>query len=140
MATRVACVHAQHRLRCVMREFIRITKAMGDEARVRALMSLVDGELCVCQIITLLGLSPSTVSRHMSLLEQAGLVERRKEGRWHFYRLAGRDGSSQVRAALRFARGTLVDHPTVVADRRALERIRTSDPSLSARCYVRAST
>jgi DNA-binding transcriptional ArsR family regulator len=52
-------------------------------------MILTAGELCVCQIIEMLGLAPSTVSKHMSILRQAGLVETRKEGRWIYYRLAG---------------------------------------------------
>ena len=47
-----------------------------------------DRELCLCQLIDLLGLAPSTVSKHMTVLQQAGLVQRLKQGRWHFYRLA----------------------------------------------------
>ena len=70
-----------------MREFLNITKALSDESRVRVLMFLRDGELCVCQIIEMLGLAPSTVSKHMAILVQAGLVECRKNGKWHYYRL-----------------------------------------------------
>ena len=70
-----------------MKEFLALTKALSDENRVRSLMALKNGELCVCQIIELLGLAPSTVSRHMTILHQAGLVESRKEGRWIYYRL-----------------------------------------------------
>lgn len=69
-----------------MLEILTITKALSDENRVRALMMLAGGELCVCQIIEMLGLAPSTVSKHMSILRQAGLVETRKEGRWIYYR------------------------------------------------------
>ena len=71
-----------------MKEFLAITKALSDENRLRALMALTDGELCVCQIIELLGLAPSTVSKHMAVLHHAGLVETRKDGRWIYYRLA----------------------------------------------------
>ena len=71
-----------------MREVLAITKALSDETRLRILMSLRNGELCVCQVIGLLELAPSTVSKHMSILHQAGLVEARKEGRWMYYRLA----------------------------------------------------
>lgn len=63
-------------------------KALGDESRLRTFNVLRDGELCVCQIVELLGLAPSTVSKHMSILKQAGLVASRKEGRWIYYRLA----------------------------------------------------
>jgi len=71
-----------------MREFMDVTKALADGNRVRALMSLKDRELCVCQIIELLGLAPSTVSKHMAILRQARLVDGRKEGRWIHYRRA----------------------------------------------------
>lgn len=85
-----------------MRNYLAITKALSDETRVRALMCLVGGELCVCQLIDVLGLSPSTVSKHMSILQQAGLVERRKDGRWHYYDLAGEDAPPVVRQALQW--------------------------------------
>ena len=68
-----------------MREIMTIVKALADENRVRALMALRAGELCVCQIIELLQLAPSTVSKHMTVLKQARLVESRKQGRWTYY-------------------------------------------------------
>jgi len=83
-----------------MKEFLVITKALSDENRVRALMGLAGGELCVCQIIELLGLAPSTVSKHMSVLHQAGLVETRKDGRWIYYRLVEETESSCARTVL----------------------------------------
>ena len=68
-----------------MRDFMAIVKALADENRVRALMALRERELCVCEIIELLGLAPSTVSKHLSILYQAGLLESRKDGRWVYY-------------------------------------------------------
>ena len=73
-----------------MKEFMGVAKALADDNRTRALMCLRDGELCVCQIIELLQLAPSTVSKHLDILHRAGLIESRKEGRWIYYRLAGR--------------------------------------------------
>ena len=71
-----------------MRELMAVVKALADENRVRIVLALQPGELCVCQIVELLRLAPSTVSKHMSILEAARLVDRRKQGRWMFYRLA----------------------------------------------------
>lgn len=69
---------------------IGILKSLGDKSRLRALMSLADfGELCVCEITELLELSAATVSRHMSLLQKAGVVKSRKDGRWVHYGLSG---------------------------------------------------
>ena len=65
-----------------MNELLNITRALADESRVRALLALRQGELCVCQLTELFGAAPSTVSKHLSVLYQAGLVESRKEGRW----------------------------------------------------------
>jgi DNA-binding transcriptional ArsR family regulator len=80
-----------------MRSLMAITKALADENRVRVLLLLRRGELCVCQIVELLRLAPSTVSKHMSVLEAARLVDRRKEGRWMFYRLAEDDAPAEAR-------------------------------------------
>ena len=65
-----------------MREFMAVAKALADDNRTRALMCLRAGELCVCRIIALLELAPSTVSKHLDILRRAGLVESHKEGRW----------------------------------------------------------
>ena len=81
--------------------FMTITKALSDENRVRMLLALDGRELCVCQIIELLGLAPSTVSKHMSILANARLVEGRQEGRWRFYRLARNPGQITDHGPLR---------------------------------------
>ena len=66
------------------------TKALSDGSRLRTVAALMErDELCVCQIIEMLGLAPATVSRHMSVLQNARLVESRKDGRWVHYRLSG---------------------------------------------------
>src|ERR1039457_5801277 len=83
----------------IMREFMNITKALADENRVRALLALRKGELCVCQITELFGLAASTVSKHLSILYQAALVESRKEGRWMYYRLPGKEAPGAARRA-----------------------------------------
>lgn len=118
-----------------MQHYLSITKALCDETRVRALMSLSDGELCVCQIIEVLGLSPSTVSKHMSILQQAGLVDRRKDGRWHYYRLAGRDAPPEVRHALRWTLNALDGEKTIAKDAKALCCIRETDREELTTCY-----
>jgi ArsR family transcriptional regulator, arsenate/arsenite/antimonite-responsive transcriptional repressor len=80
-----------------MRDLMAVAKALADETRVRILMALMPQELCVCQIVELLGLAPSTVSKHLSILKQARLVEGRKEERWMFYRLSGDDAPAAAK-------------------------------------------
>jgi len=115
-----------------MTEFLRIAKALSDETRVRALLSLEAGELCVCQVVDLLKLSPSTVSKHMSVLGHAGLVGRRRAGKWIYYRLAG--ATPAARAALRWARRSLADDKAIAADARSVSSIRGKDINEVATC------
>ena len=68
-----------------------VIKALADENRVRALLALRSHELCVFQVTELLGLAPSTVSKHTSILKQARLVDSRKNGHWIYYLLADND-------------------------------------------------
>ena len=53
-----------------MRDFLAVTKALADETRVRLLLALRDHELCLCQLVELVALASSTVSKHMSILRQ----------------------------------------------------------------------
>ena len=111
-----------------MREILSVIKALADVNRLRALCALRGRELCVCQIIELLGLAPSTVSKHMSILHQARLVDSRKEGRWSYYRLAGEGAPKAVRSALAWVTCSLSDAPLVVEDAQALKRILKCEP------------
>lgn len=58
-----------------MRDLMAVLKALADENRVRVLLAVQGRELCVCQIVELLGRAPSTVSKHLSILHQARLVD-----------------------------------------------------------------
>ena len=118
-----------------MRTFLTIAKALGDESRVRALLSVKDGELCLCQIVDVLDLSPATVSKHMNLLYQAGLVDRRKDGKWHFYRMAAADASPSVRRALAWVVAELDNDPSLRDDVRRVREVRRKDLEELSACY-----
>ncbi len=111
-----------------MREFVSLVKALSDESRLRALLALRGRELCVCQIVELLQLAPSTVSKHMSILKQANLVQRRKEGRWMYYSLAGDDAPASVREAITWFSTSLKKDATVREDIKQLKEILRLDP------------
>jgi ArsR family transcriptional regulator len=111
-----------------MREVLDITKALADGNRLRVLMALTGGELCVCQIVELLQLAPSTTSKHMAILRQARLVESRKEGRWMYYRLPDRNASKAVKDAVTWVRRHLAEAPQIVRDEKELQRILRMDP------------
>ena len=111
-----------------MRETLAIAKALADENRLRAICALAGRELCVCQIVALLDLAPSTVSKHMSVLYAARLVEARKQGRWNYYRLPGEDAPPAARAALGGALDALSSSPRILEDAKALRQILKCSP------------
>lgn len=112
-----------------MREFLTITKALSDAQRLRLLLALRRGELCVCQLVALLGLAGSTVSKHLSLLQTAGLVRSRKEERWVYYSLADTRSDPAVREALDWVFKSLTRSPESQADRKRLQHILKQDLS-----------
>ncbi|MCB0324442.1 MAG: winged helix-turn-helix transcriptional regulator [Bdellovibrionales bacterium] len=111
-----------------MRNLLAITKALADESRLRALALLEGRELCLCQVIAVLGLSPSTVSKHMSILQQAGLVESRKEGRWAYFRLADEGASDEAREAVQLVLRGLSREPQGKSDRKVLKSVLKVQP------------
>jgi len=104
-----------------MRDFMAIVKALADENRIRILMALHERELCVCDIIDLLGLAPSTVSKHLSILYQAGLLESRKDGRWVYYRLARNDATPEALSAISWVTECLRHDRIICEDNRRIK-------------------
>jgi DNA-binding transcriptional ArsR family regulator len=112
-----------------MRELMNITKALADEKRVRTLLALREGELCVCQITELFGLAPSTMSKHLSVLYQARLVESRKDGRWIYFRLPNGEAPAVVKLAIQWVSKSVAEQPRIQEDARLLKRILKLNPS-----------
>jgi len=107
-----------------MEYFMKVVKALSERNRVRALMLLRDGELAVCQIIEMLGLAPSTVSKHLSVLSEAGLVRSRKDGRWTYYSLPAGGVEPYVAKAIQWVKHSLHRDDQVVEDAQRLEKVR----------------
>jgi DNA-binding transcriptional ArsR family regulator len=106
-----------------MRELLAVMKALADPSRLRIVAALHGRELCLCQIVELLGLATSTVSRHMSILERARLVDARKEGRWTYFRPAGDEGRPEAREAAALVTKTLAQDSRVRADAQRLRQV-----------------
>jgi ArsR family transcriptional regulator, arsenate/arsenite/antimonite-responsive transcriptional repressor len=110
-----------------MREFMAITKALSDPGRVRILLALRRRELCVCQITELFGFAPSTMSKHLSILHHAGLIQSRKNERWVHYRLPDRPMPAAVRQALDWVHKSLSKTDAAAADTKRLNSILKMD-------------
>ncbi|MDZ7582947.1 MAG: arsenite efflux transporter metallochaperone ArsD [Deltaproteobacteria bacterium] len=104
---------------------LNIAKALADGNRMRVVAALMRrDELCVCQIVEMLRLATATVSRHMSILQNARLVRNRKDGRWVYYRLA-----EPFPVLLRkWLLESLSDSREIKADQALLEKILSCDP------------
>ena len=111
-----------------MRELLAITKALADENRLRIVAALKGRELCLCQLVELLGLATSTVSKHASLLHQAQLVESRKEGRWTFFRLADGEAPPAVQETMATVLKSLDRDQQCKTDRQRLKELLKIDP------------
>lgn len=118
-----------------MRTFLAITKALNDQTRLRTLLALRRGELCLCQLVELFGLAPSTISKHLNILYEAGLVDRRKDGRWVYFKLAGRDASPAVKRAIRWVTDSLEDESQVIGDGKKLGSVLKKDLQELCGCY-----
>lgn len=116
--------------RSAVEPILTIARALSDENRLRALLALRDQEVCVCQLIELLQLAPSTVSKHMSILKQARLVVGRKKGRWMHYRLPGKTAARMVRQVLSWVRQSASEDPRIQTDAGRMKKILATNRSL----------
>ncbi len=110
-----------------MREFMAITKALSDPGRVRILLALRRRELCVCQITELFGFAPSTMSKHLSILHHAGLIQSRKTERWVHYRLPDKSMPPVIGKALDWVKKSLARTDEAKADTKRLNTILKMD-------------
>ena len=68
-------------------QYSAISKALGDETRLAIVQMLSDGEKCGCKLLERCAITQPTLSHHMKILVESGLVNDRKEGKWHRYSL-----------------------------------------------------
>ena len=93
-------------------------------------MALKGRELCVCQLIDLLKLAPSTVSKHLSILRQARFITCRKEGRWMYYRLDANPVYGAASNALKWVVESVKHEPLILDDKAELDKILTQAPEV----------
>jgi DNA-binding transcriptional ArsR family regulator len=106
-----------------MREITELLRSLADDNRARIVLALQDQPLCVCQIVELVQLATSTVSEHLTILKNAGVVTARKEGRWVYYRLAAEGANAAVDEAISLIVRWLDASPKARDDAGRLKRI-----------------
>lgn len=105
-----------------MKSFLAVMKALSDPSRVKIVKLLQRKTMCVCELREALGLAQPTVSRHLKILESAGLVVARKDGLWVNYALPDSPETPHAAALLEHLRHHLDDAPDVAVLVSALHR------------------
>lgn len=98
-------------------------KALADSNRLRILKMLQRKSLCVCEITEILELATSTVSKHLSILRDAGFIVSDKDGRWVNYRLANETGDGHKQQLLRYLNRWLKEDSTIDVDLDQVESV-----------------
>jgi len=96
-----------------MKSFIKVMKALSDPNRVKMVKMLQHKIMCVCELRALLGISQPNVSKHLKVLEEAGLVNYRKDGLWVNYYLSDGTNSPYVASILGNLKHWLEDDPEI---------------------------
>ncbi len=100
-----------------MRELVKIFKALADSNRIRIIKMLEIRPLCVCEITDVLQLSASTVSKHLSILREAGFISDEKVGKWVNYSLSSGQLNHYVGSLLPLLKNWLPDEALILSDR-----------------------
>ena len=116
-----------------MKEFVKVMKALSDPNRVRLLKLLQQRKMCVCEIRAALGIAQPTASKHLKIMEVAGLVSREKEGLWVNYFLSDGSRSPYAASLMGNLRHWLEDDPGIQALQKKSRNLRREDL-----CRIRA--
>ena len=97
-----------------MKSFIKVMKALSDPNRVKIIKMLQQKKLCVCEIQNALQISQPNVSRHLKILEEAGLLDYQKDGLWVNYFIAEERNNPYAARVLENLKHWLEDEPQIV--------------------------
>jgi len=105
-----------------------ILKALSEETRLRIMNLVLKGEICVCDIMRVLNMPQSTVSRHIAYLKNAGLVRGRRQGTWMHYSVSRNDAGDEkgfvTNEVLKCLRVLMLKNPVAIEDLKRLNKFR----------------
>jgi ArsR family transcriptional regulator len=114
--------------RRAMKKIANIFKALSDDTRLRVIKLLQERELCVCELMQVLEMSQPRISRHLSVLKNAGLVNDRREGKWIHYSLRQETQGKEIKILLDSMVVMANDDAVVKGDKKNLKKaIRLSE-------------
>ena len=103
-----------------LNQYEKIFKALSDKNRLRILKMLQRKSLCVCEITEILKLAASTVSKHLSVLREAGFIIDWKDGKWINYKI-NPEPEQLVSNALLYVQLQIAEDETIINDRKLIE-------------------
>jgi len=111
-----------------MRDFIKASKALSDETRLRIMNLLLERECCVCEVMQALQISQTRASRNLSALHDAGFLKLRKDGLWSLYSLDNKGMDDYMVGLVDSVRKALDGNRTAANDRERLKKAERIGP------------
>jgi ArsR family transcriptional regulator len=105
-----------------VQDFIKTTKALSDETRLRILNLLMERECCVCEVMQALNISQTRASRNLGILENAGFLKSRRDGMWILYSMDKQTGKRYTIPLANLIKDKAGDDPVFVEDRERLQK------------------
>jgi len=105
-----------------VRDFVKASKALSDETRLRILNLLLERECCVCEVMQALQISQTRASRNLSALHDAGFLKLRKDGLWSLYSIDKKGMDGYMFGLVESVRKALESDVIAVKDRNRLKK------------------
>jgi ArsR family transcriptional regulator len=99
-----------------MKELVKVFKAVADPNRIRILKMLQQKKMCVCELAAVLGITQPSVSRHLSMMREAGLVSDERDGQWINYELCEEKVNQYAPIIIRHIKEWINDYPRIKED------------------------
>jgi len=116
-----------------MRDFIKASKALSDETRLRIMNLLLERECCVCEVMQALQISQTRASRNLSALHDAGFLKLRKDGLWSLYSLDNKGMDDYMIGLVDSVRKALDGNRTAAMDRERLKKAERIGPGCAGK-------
>ena len=110
-----------------MRELIHVLKAVADKNRVRILKMLEKKPMCCCEMAAVLGITQPSVSKHLSILKNAGLITDERNGQWIDYSLSQENINEYAPVIQAHIREWVNDDPAILSDCKKISTVKREE-------------
>ena len=122
-----------------MQDFIKVTKALSDETRLRILKVLLERECCVCEVMQALDISQSRASRNLGILQDAGFLKARRDRFWTVYYIDRQATNNYTDSLVRLIKDSSINDKALEEDSDRLKHARRIGPGCNKKNTGRTS-